>query len=138
MRVRSIFAKDPGQNILMNYQYNYDRVDNVLAKDTERSSYIYGYNDLYHLTSADNPIQADESYTYDAVGYRQTDDGAAENYNYNNNNELLGYDNAVFEYDGNGNIIQNTVDSQVTLFFYNSEDRLDRVEDGNGSVIALY
>jgi RHS repeat-associated protein len=35
-------------------------------------------------------------------------------------------------------MIQKTVDGTVTLFFYNIEDRLVRVEDGSGSVIATY
>ena len=138
MRVKSIIAKDPGQNILMNYQYNYDRVDNIKAKTTEHGSYSYGYDELYRLTSADNPIQADEAFTYDAVGNRLTDAGAIGNWDYNANNELLGYDNVAFEYDDNGNMIQKTIGGQVTLFFYNLEDRLERVEDDDGSVIASY
>jgi len=29
MRVKYIAAKDPAQNILLNYQYDYDRMDNL-------------------------------------------------------------------------------------------------------------
>jgi uncharacterized protein RhaS with RHS repeats len=43
-----------------------------------------------------------------------------------------------FEYDANGNMIQKTVGGVVTKFFYNLEDRLERVEDGVGTVIATY
>jgi RHS repeat-associated protein len=138
MRVKSIIAKDPGANILMNYQYNYDRVDNIKAKITEHGSYSYDYDDLYRLTSADNPVQADEAYTYDSVGNRLTDGGVEGNWDYNDNNEFLGYENTAFEYDDNGNMIQKIVNGQVTSFFYNLEDRLERIEDGDGSVIASY
>jgi YD repeat-containing protein len=79
MRVKSIVAKDPAQNILMNYQYEYDKIDNITAKDTEHGAYEYGYDDLYRLTSADNPVQADEAYTYDGVGNRLTAAGVADN-----------------------------------------------------------
>jgi len=74
MRVKSITAKDPAQNILLNYQYNYDKMDNITAKVTEHGEYDYGYDDLYRLTGADNPVQTDEGFTYDAVGNRLTAD----------------------------------------------------------------
>ncbi|MCP4703098.1 MAG: hypothetical protein GY865_00690 [candidate division Zixibacteria bacterium] len=35
-------------------------------------------------------------------------------------------------------MIQKTVDGSITLFFYNLEDRLERVEDGTGTIIARY
>ncbi|MCP4703099.1 MAG: hypothetical protein GY865_00695 [candidate division Zixibacteria bacterium] len=46
--------------------------------------------------------------------------------------------NTSYEYDANGNMIQKTVDGSITLFFYNLEDRLVRVEDGTGTIIARY
>jgi RHS repeat-associated protein len=59
-------------------------------------------------------------------------------WSYNQNNELGGYDDVSYEYDANGNMIQKTVGGVVTKFFYNLEDRLERVEDGVGNVIATY
>ena len=90
MRVKSITARDPGQNILLNYQYDYDKMDNITAKVTEHGQYDYGYDDLYRLTGADNPVQADEGFSYDAVGNRLTAEGVADNWSYNDNNELQG------------------------------------------------
>ncbi len=55
MRVKSITAKDPGQNDLLNYQYNYDKVDNITSKVTEHGDYAYDYDDLYRLADVDNP-----------------------------------------------------------------------------------
>jgi len=138
MRVKSIAAKDPGQNILLNYQYNYDKMDNITAKATEHGEYDYGYDDLYRLTEAENPVQADEGFTYDAVGNRLTATGVADNWSYSDNNELQSYDNVTFEYDANGNMTKKTDAGQVTNYIYNLEDRLERVEDGSGSLIAQY
>ncbi|CAB1059836.1 hypothetical protein D1BOALGB6SA_4601, partial [Olavius sp. associated proteobacterium Delta 1] len=138
MRVKMITAKDPGQNILMNYQYNYDKMDNITAKATEHGDYGYGYDDLYRLTSADNPVQTDEGFTYDAVGNRLTAAGVADNWSYNDSNELQGYAGITFEYDDNGNMTQKTDAGQVTNYIYNVEDRLERVEDGSGSLISTY
>ena len=138
MRVKSITARDPGQNILLNYQYDYDKMDNITAKVTEHGRYGYGYDDLYRLNAADNPVQADEGFSYDAVGNRLTAAGVAEDWSYNDNNELQGYDGVNFEYDDNGNMTQKTDAGQVTNYIYNVEDRLDRVEDGSGSLISNY
>ena len=136
MRVKSIAAKDPAQNILLNYQYNYDKMDNITAKVTEHGEYDYGYDDLYRLTNADNPVQTDEGFSYDAVGNRLTAAGVADNWSYNDNNELQGYAGITFEYDDNGNMTKKTDAGQVTNYIYNVEDRLERVEDGSGSLIS--
>ncbi|CAB1059485.1 diguanylate cyclase/phosphodiesterase (GGDEF & EAL domains) with PAS/PAC sensor(s), partial [Olavius sp. associated proteobacterium Delta 1] len=138
MRVKSIAAKDPGQNIMLNFQYDYDKMDNITAKVTEHGEYDYGYDDLYRLTGADNPVQADEGFTYDAVGNRMTAAGVADNWSYNDNNELQGYDAVTFEYDDNGNMTKKMDAGQVTNYIYNVEDRLERVEDGSGSLISTY
>jgi len=138
MRVKSISAKDPAQNILLNYQYDYDKVDNITAKVTEHGEYGYGYDDLYRLTDADNPVQADEGFSYDAVGNRLTAEGVTGDWGYNDNNELQGYDGVAFSYDSNGNMTQKIDAGQVTSYIYNVEDRLQEVRDGSGSLISTY
>jgi YD repeat-containing protein len=113
MRIKQITSKDPGQNVMLNYQYNYDKMDNIKAKATEHGAYVYGYDDLYRLTDVDNPVQEDEAFTYDQVGNRVTAANTTGYWTYNDNNELLSTpaltgqpDSAVFEYDANGNTIK--------------------------------
>lgn len=137
MRVKEIAARDPAANPLMTYGYAYDNVDNITAKATEHGSYAYTYDALDRLTGTDNPSQTDEAYTYDAVGNRLTSAEHA-GWAYNANNELSGYDGVTFAYDANGNTIEKTGPTGTTRYFYNVEDRLSRVEDGAGSVIASY
>ena len=91
MRDKSFKAKDSGQNILMNYQYNYDKMDNIMDKATEHGDYAYDYDDIYRLIDPDNPTLDDEAFAYDPVGNRLTAEGVAGTWNYNDNNELLGY-----------------------------------------------
>jgi YD repeat-containing protein len=138
MRINSITAKDPGQNPLMNYQYTYDKMDNIVSKVTDHGNYTYMYDDLYRLASADNPVQDNEGFTYDGVGNRLTSLDVAGEWTYNNNNELLTTDNIQFSYDDNGNMIQKTADGVVTNFVYSVEDRLIEVRDGSDSLIASY
>ena len=138
MRVKEITVKDPAQNILMNYQYTRDKAGNIQHKNTEHGNYTYEYDDLYRLASADNPIQEDEAYTYDPVGNRLTASGVTGNWNYNQNYELQSYVNVSYVYDASGNMTQKTASGEVTKYFYNTENRLERVEDGSTTVIASY
>ena len=72
MRVKQITSADPGQNVMVDYQYDYDRMDNITTRATEHGEYVYGYDDLYRLINADNPMLSDEAFTYDPVGNRIT------------------------------------------------------------------
>ena len=83
----------------MNYQYTYDKMDNITTKASEHGDYQYDYDDLYRLMTADNPILNDEEFTYDQVGNRLTASGVTDEWSYNVNNELQGYDDVSYEYD---------------------------------------
>ena len=133
MRVKQITAKDPAQNILMSFHYDYDKIGNILTKKTEHGNYTYRYDDLYRLTGANNPVQDDEAFTYDPVGNRITSRSDPQEWSCNRNNELLGYGNVSFAYDDNGNMVQKTAGNGVTHYVHNLEHRLERVEDGTGS-----
>ncbi len=138
MRVKSITAKDPGQNPLMTRDYTYSPVGNITEKNTEHGIYHYEYDNLQRLTEAINPLSNDEAYTYDLLGNRLTAANVPDTWSYNANNELLGFDNVTFNYDDNGNTTRKTIGIQETNYFYDVEDRLDRVENEIGSVIAKY
>ncbi|MFC1885395.1 RHS repeat domain-containing protein [Thermodesulfobacteriota bacterium] len=113
-------------------------MDNITAKASEHGDYQFTYDDLYRLMTADNPILNDEAFTYDQVGNRLTASGVTDEWSYNDNNELQGYDDVSYEYDENGSITQKTDNGVVTKFFYNVEGRLERVEDGSSNVLAEY
>jgi len=141
MRTTAITAKDPGANPTMAYTYTLDAMDNIKNKTTEHGNYTYDYDDLYRLTTTDNPETpelTDETYTYDPVGNRLSSSDTTSDWSYNNNNELESHDDTSYVYDTNGNVTQKTTNGTVTSFFYNIEDRLERVEDGSGTIIATY
>ena len=138
MRTSSIDILDPGKNTILNYAYTHDRMDNIVTKETEHGDYSYDYDNLYRLTDVDNPVQSDEGFTYDNVGNRLTASDSATEWAYNENNELTGHDDVTYDYDLNGNMIEKSAGGVRTRFFYNVEDRLERVEDGSGNVIASY
>ena len=139
MRLTSVTDTDVGDNQVMAYNYTHDNLDNITLKSTEHGDYEYDYDTLQRLKTVDNPeTMSDEAFTYDAVGNRLTDTITSEIWVYNQNNELESYDNTSYEYDANGNMTKKTVNGVATLFFYNMEDRLERVEDESGTIIAQY
>ncbi|NJL60265.1 MAG: hypothetical protein HC887_12185, partial [Desulfobacteraceae bacterium] len=139
MRLQTIAVKNPAQNVLMQYGYTYDKMDNIRTKQTEHGNYGYVYDSLYRLTSADNPGVNDEAYTYDNAGNRLTANGISGNWTYNANNELRAFGNSTFDYDRNGNMSQKSDGSQAFTYIYDVENRLVRVEKkSDGSVVANY
>ena len=138
MRLKKIQTKDALDKTVMNYEYSRDKVGNIVRKTTEHGDYSYAYDNLYQLLAADNPKMADEAYAYDKVGNRISDSSQPGDWDYNDNNQLTRYDGISFVYDENGNTIQKNDNGVITKYFYNVEDRLDRVEDGVGMVVATY
>jgi len=144
MRTTSITSKDPGNNVLLNYNYTFDNMDNIKTKATDHGDYAYNYDDLYRLTITDNPEQAnltDESFTYDNVGNHLTSSATSNPWGYNKNNELAGFDDVAYVYDNNGNMIRRTAAGTVTSYVYNTEDRLTQVwngESNTGTLTAEY
>jgi large repetitive protein len=141
MRIKGIASSDPGQNAILNYQYAYDKIDNITSKATEQGNYNYQYDDLYRLVNFDRPSQNAENFAYDSVGNRLTSAETTNEWSYNQNNELAGYDGITYEYDANGNLI-NKVDSfnpsNMVNYSYDIENRLTEVRNSSGSVIATY
>ena len=112
----------------MNYQYTYDKMDNITTKSNEQGAFTYGYDSLYRLNDVKKDTLPTEAFTYDAVGNRLTS-STATNWTYNANNELLTTDNAQYEYDANGNTIKKSeAGSQETEYIYDVENRLIQVD----------
>ena len=115
-----------------------DNVSNILTKQMEHGNYAYDYDDLYRLTDVDNPTLDNETYTYDGVGNRATASNATGTITHNANNELLKYGDISYNYDANGNMVAQTSATETRQYVYNAQNRLVRVEDGSGGVIAEY
>ena len=137
MRTKQIAAKDTSQNVLVNYNYIYDKMDNIKSRNTEAGNYAYGYDELYRLNDVQKDGVQTEAYTYDQVGNRLTSKEAA-NWTYNQNNELQGYNGATYQYDTNGNTIQKNENGQVQNYVYDVDNRLIEVRDASNALLATY
>ncbi|SNB56925.1 RHS repeat-associated core domain-containing protein [Marinobacter sp. es.042] len=136
-RMESNTLLDPAQSALMSVLYGYDPVGNILSQTGEDGDTLYGYDDLYRLTSADYPVANDESFDYDGVGNRTSHNGDT-SWQYNSANQLTGQSDTTYQYNANGHMTQKTVSGETTYYFYNNQERLVRVEDTNNQVIARY
>jgi RHS repeat-associated protein len=123
----------------MDYRYARSSSGNITSKETEHGSYDYAYDKLYQLIEATRPDADAEAYTYDALGNRLTDASHDGLWSYNANNQLLAYADVSYEYDDNGNRTRKLVGG-VTAFryIYDVENRLVRVERGDGTTVAAY
>lgn len=136
-RMASNTLLDPAQQSLMNVVYGYDSVGNITSQSTEHGEYRYDYDSLYRLTDAEYPAAEDETFSYDGVGNRINYNGAA-GWQYNDANQLTENNDTSYEYDANGHLVQKTENGKITRYFYNSQERLIRVENGSGNVVARY
>jgi RHS repeat-associated protein len=137
-RLISIEGSDPVGNSIMSYQYSYSAAGNILTKQTEPGEYQYSYDLLDRLTDATSPVLDDEHYTYDLLGNRLTSADVAGEWQYDLNNRLFSYGDQTIEYDDNGNTTRKGSPGSWTSFVYNVADRLVRIEDEGGSIIANY
>ncbi|WP_183701993.1 RHS repeat-associated core domain-containing protein, partial [Marinobacter oulmenensis] len=136
-RMASNSLKDPAQQSLMNVVYGYDSVGNITGQSTEHGEYSYGYDDLYRLAGADYPQAQNETFTYDGVGNRASYNGG-DSWQYNDANQLTAESDTTYKYNTNGHMTQKTVGDETTYYIYDSQERLVRVENSEGNVMARY
>ncbi len=134
----SIVVKDTGENSIMERTYTYGSGKLIDAVQTEYGTHVYHYDDLARLTDEINPVFGAQNYTYDPAGNRLTSADIFGNWSYNDNNELISFGSVTYEYDNNGNIVTVTNGSDVRYYIYDIQNRLVRIEDNIGGVIALY
>ena len=139
LRGKQINIQDPAKNNLMNYQYSYNAVGEIIEKNTQQGDFNYSYDVRGRLTAATHPTFLDEQYTYDAAGNRLTSaETGTDQWQYNDNNELLAAATNQYLFDSNGNMTSRTVAGQTQNFIYNLENRLSEVRSTDNTVIAEY
>lgn len=140
---------DPARNAVMSVLYGYDNVGNVTSQSTEHGDYSYSYDQLYRLDGAAYPDKQEETFSYDGVGNRtehasglNAQEPTSVDLEYNDGNQLARQGTRYYQYDANGNLTSVSPDpdgvNPERRYKYNAEQRLVRVEQGGGNVIARY
>lgn len=133
------FAADDSVN--SRYDYSYDQLGQQTEVTTLDGSWSYSYDSIGQLTGAvftsTNAEIPDQNltYLYDAAGNRISTvvNGDTTEYSTNNLNQYETVGNAVYNYDGDGNLISKTEGENSETYEYNSENRLVRVIDTEGN-----
>ncbi|RFF31214.1 RHS repeat domain-containing protein [Wenzhouxiangella sediminis] len=140
-RHRTIEVVNASDQVLMDYDYTWEDTGNITKKDTEHGTYAYGYDNADRLTEASYPTFSAEEWTYDPLGNRLTDLRTGdEQWQYNDNNELLDSVDKSHEYDENGSLVAEYGPGGRLgrTFEYNAENRMSAVRDENNDLIAEY
>lgn len=119
------------------YGYNAIGLRSTMTEDRPAfgiasATHSYSYDLLNRLTSALHPNDPAESFTYDSVGNRRTSGPNPFLWQYNDSDQLLNDGSHAYTYDLNGNR-QSRTDSttnQVSLYFYDAQDRIRTVTSG--------
>ncbi|MCU7860960.1 MAG: RHS domain-containing protein, partial [Candidatus Thiodiazotropha sp. (ex Lucinoma kastoroae)] len=146
LRPTRILTQDPGENPLLDYQYNYDATGNILQKATQAKTVDYDYDLLQRLTEAAATLQPDigdpqfeiEGWDYDPNGNRTQDNLNPGSWIYDINDRLQASPEVTYSYDQAGNTISKTEAGVTTTYHYNAEGRLSRIEDVSQNLIAEY
>ena len=136
-RVTSIVHTSTISNI-STFQYTSNAVGNRIGLEQARlaipvaSLLSYEYDEFSQVTlaSRSNIGEPNETFSYDPMGNRLRRDGQIDDSVYGLGNRLLSDESYLYDYDANGNLISKTdqFNGQATLFHYDAEDRLVRID----------
>ena len=120
-----------GGSTVRSYGYTYDKNGMRTSMTDVDGTHNYSYDSLYQIVQATHPTAPNplEQFSYDAVGNRMTDLTHSA-YQYNEVNELLEDDSCLYQYDLDGNMVQqvNKNTGDTTTFTYDIENKLVRVQ----------
>lgn len=154
MNLENLKVKSPGQQTTLDLQNRYGKVQELATRnrtDTAASasstrSDSFGYDDEVRLTSAlsttNGGSASTETFALDALANRTAHSAVAGTWTYDNNNRLLqrgsGADATTYTWDDAGNLSAKAEPGKTTRYFHDTHNRLSRVEDGSGNLIARY
>ena len=145
-RILSVNHRNQSNEIIGGFSYTYDKAGNRVQMNVTRpllklnSEIKYTYDKLNQLISATNPRPGMpmEAFTYDGVGNRLQRDGESTDSLFNANNQLTDDKTYTYRYGLNGNLIerQHKANGKVTLYDWDSENRLIQITEHPNSIVA--
>ncbi|KAF1079137.1 MAG: hypothetical protein GQF41_4550 [Candidatus Rifleibacterium amylolyticum] len=125
----------PRKTLIAARYYEFDRVGNILSmKDEDNKATSYSYNSNDWLTEVTYPNSETVAYSYNAAGDRLQESVTFKNktvstvFEYDAAGRLIRKGNEAVSYDEDGNLVKIEAGNDVTELFWNSDNRLIRVE----------
>ncbi|MDC1174213.1 carboxypeptidase regulatory-like domain-containing protein [Bacteriovoracaceae bacterium] len=132
-----IHSKVSNSSELSKFAYVRDNIGNRKKMTTNSGVHEYDYDLNNQLTSAVNPDSVDETFSYDEIGNRTTDQDGS--YSFEPKKQRLSEDyNFFYSYDNNGNLTTKvTKDHSKTInYSYSSENQLIRIQWYDGTTLT--
>ena len=142
---------DGSGNVVLNRGYQRSRTGTIQAMNTEQGQYAYAYDAIDQLIQVQDPVLADQSFSYDAAGNRVTSGlvpkpgaGSPEQkvYIVNALNQYLSITSVTsvvqLSYDLNGNLTQEVANGVIYGFRWDGENRLVGYSNSESGVSASY
>lgn len=129
-RLQQLVHRRANQEVLADYAWTFDAAGRVTRATSPDGTTAYQYDAADRLVGADHSYQADEQYSYDALGNR-TNSG----YQTGVYNRLLSDGTHTYEYDREGNRTKRTetATGRVTEYEWDYRNRLVRVVERTSS-----
>lgn len=127
--------------ILLQRQYSYDAVGNIIKLKQEKHETSYQYDALDQLTQAkpDTTAQQAEAYSYDSIGNRIGSAGQASAWQYNQLNQLSqwgeGGNQTTLSYTTDGHLASEASHNGQRHYHYNAAGRLDSISNDNNEIV---
>lgn len=122
----------------MRFEYDYDKLGRITQKRQIQGSvthaFDYGYDTAGRLVEVKRGGVVTSSYGYDANGNRTHLNGTEVGH-YDDQDRLIDYQGATYQYTANGELLQKTVAGQATQYDYDKLGNLRKATLPGGTVI---
>ena len=136
-RVASIVHRDPAGKVLASVTYRYDVDGNCVEIVNGDGKRQFRYDAEQRLIGEKGPLGR-KAYIYGPGGKRTSVTGQSGTavYSYDEAGRLVRAGELLFSYDADGNVVSRKDKDGTSRYFYDSENKLTRVELPNGRVVA--
>jgi RHS repeat-associated protein len=138
MKLESLGVTNPAQQVVADLHNRFGKLEELTERQLDGTTTDYGYDNEQRLTTVALQESTARNLTLDPVANRLGDTADPGTWSYDENNRLIQRGAVTYSYDSNGNLASKTDGTQVTRYFYDVQNRLSRIEDGAGAVIATY
>jgi len=122
---------------ILDLAYAYDDRNNITEKAIDGTTTFYDYDQKNQLIQVQVGNTITEQYSYDGVGNRLSSLEYS-NWEYNQANQLLRFDNHYYQYDDNGNMIEMNEPDGYKHLSYSVDDRMVNYQSGTTTADYYY